>query len=339
MGRLQVMDQLFYEAQRHGRISFYMTSFGEEAAIVGSAAALDPNDVVWGQYREAGVFMWRGFTIADFANQCFSNVHDGGKGRQMPVHYGSAKLNFQTISSPLTTQVPQAVGCAYALKRAGKPLVAVCYFGEGAASEGDFHAAMNFAATLECPVLFFCRNNGYAISTPIKDQYHGDGIASRAAGYGMHAVRVDGNDVLAVFEAVKEARALSLSKSAPVLIEALTYRAGHHSTSDDSKRYRSTEEIEQWAQNNNPLTRTRLFLESQGLWDSALELNMLQTARKEVLDEILRAEKEPKPPIDDLFSDVYDQLPSNLQRQKQQLHAHLAKHGDKYNLSSFAESK
>merc|ERR1719321_1663213 len=132
-------------------------------------------------------------------NQCFSNVHDAGKGRQMPVHYGSKALNFQTISSPLTTQVPQASGAAYALKHMpGAPQheegsVVACYFGDGAASEGDFHAALNFAATLKCPAIFFCRNNGYAISTPTTDQYAGDGIASRGLGYGMHSIRVDGN--------------------------------------------------------------------------------------------------------------------------------------------------
>ena len=224
------------------------------------------------QYREAGVLMWRGFTLEQFADQCFSNAGDLGKGRQMPVHYGTAALHFQTISSPLATQIPQAVGAAYGLKLEDRAKghgpesrrCAVCYFGEGAASEGDFHAALNFAATLEAPVLFFCRNNGFAIrcvwfgfgwlvvddgrsvvcifihssypplrlihhsvkhpstpisphlphtcthtrshSTPVKDQFRGDGIVSRAQGYGVHAVRVDGNDLLAVYNATRAAR-------------------------------------------------------------------------------------------------------------------------------------
>ena len=175
-------------------------------------------------------------------NQCYSNELDLGKGRQMPVHYGSKELNFQTISSPLCTQLPQASGAAYALKRAGKDACVICYFGEGAASEGDFHAALNIAATTDSPVIFFCRNNGYAISTPAKEQYRGDGIgkvilllsfffnitvlfsASRGHGYGMHTIRVDGNDVLAVYNATKLARETAIKGHRPVLIEALTYR-------------------------------------------------------------------------------------------------------------------
>jgi len=149
------MDQILYEAQRQGRISFYMTNYGEEATHIGSAAALSDSDPIFGQYREAGVLKWRGFTLTDFMNQNYSNHEDGGKGRQMPVHYGSKKLNFQTISSPLGTQIPQAVGAAYALKMMGKRNVVVCYFGDGAASEGDFHAALNMAATTESPVIFF----------------------------------------------------------------------------------------------------------------------------------------------------------------------------------------
>lgn len=202
----QAMDTIFYNAQRQGRISFYMTSTGEEATHVGSSAALHPTDPVLAQYREAGVLMWRGFALDEFADQCFSNQDDLGKGRQMPIHYGTAALHFQTISSPLATQIPQAVGAAYGMKleNKGKPAsekrAVICYFGEGAASEGDFHAALNFAATLQAPVLFFCRNNGYAISTPVKDQFRGDGIVSRAAGYGMHAVRVDGTYIDLVWE-------------------------------------------------------------------------------------------------------------------------------------------
>lgn len=155
MVRLNIMDGILYESQRQGRISFYMTNYGEEATHIGSAAALDDNDMVFGQYREAGVLMWRGFTLDEFMNQCYSNRYDPGKGRQMPVHYGSKRLNFQTISSPLATQMPQAAGAAYAFKRARNGLAVICYFGEGAASEGDAHAAFNFASTTDSPCIFF----------------------------------------------------------------------------------------------------------------------------------------------------------------------------------------
>lgn len=173
---LSVMDQILYDAQRQGRISFYMTSTGEEATHIGSAAALHSDDPIFGQYREVGALLWRGFTLADVMNQCYGNHLDPGKGRQMPVHYGSTTHHFQTISSPLGTQIPQAAGAAYALKLQGRPNVAMCYFGEGAASEGDFHAGLNMAATTESPVIFFCRNNHYAISTKTEEQYRGDGI-------------------------------------------------------------------------------------------------------------------------------------------------------------------
>ena len=182
-----------------------MQSAGEEGVVIGSAAGLKPQDVIFAQYREVGALLWRGFTVQQCADQCFSNISDLGKGRQMPVHYGTKELNFQTVSSPLTTQLPQAAGAAYALKLdKNNDAIAFCYFGEGAASEGDFHAALNFAATTQVPAVYFCRNNGYAISTPTKDQYRGDGIISRAAGYGMYAIRVDGNDAFAVKKTVEE---------------------------------------------------------------------------------------------------------------------------------------
>lgn len=154
MVTLHTMDGILYEAQRQGRISFYMTHYGEEA-MIGAAAALTPEDLVYGQYREAFTLLYRGFTIDDCMNQCFSNDLDHGKGRQMPVHYGSKKHNFLTISSPLGTQIPQAAGSAYAQKLEGKHACTICFFGEGAASEGDFHAGMNMASTLGCPVIFF----------------------------------------------------------------------------------------------------------------------------------------------------------------------------------------
>jgi 2-oxoisovalerate dehydrogenase E1 component alpha subunit len=231
-----------------------MTNFGEEASHIGSAAGLSPDDWIYGQYREAGVLVWRGFTISQFINQCYGNCEDEGKGRQMPVHYGSKKLNFVTISSPLGTQVPQAVGAAYAFKQIpNNDKCVICYFGEGAASEGDFHAALNFAATLECPVIFFCRNNGFAISTPSHEQYKGDGIAGRAgSGYGMASIRVseikksdyeqdcvtkcyltnlffvcwqvDGTDILAVYNATKLAREYVLKNNKPIVLEAMAYR-------------------------------------------------------------------------------------------------------------------
>jgi 2-oxoisovalerate dehydrogenase E1 component alpha subunit len=281
--------------------------------------------------------MYRGFPLEDFAHQCFSNMNDVGKGRQMPVHYGSRKHDFQTISSPLSTQIPQASGAAYALKLVpGNQNCVICYFGEGAASEGDFHAALNMAATLDCPVIFFCRNNGYAISTPSSEQYRGDGIVARAIGYGMHGIRVDGNDVLAVSEVVSKARELAVSQNKPVLVEAMTYRGGHHSTSDDSSRYREPSEIQWWQDSNNPIVRLRLYLEGRGLWDSEQELRFKESTREAVLAAMAKAETSKKPPIHHLFTDVYDQPTAPLLRQQAELQEHLQKYGQHYGLEEFA---
>jgi len=149
------MDKILHESQRQGRISFYMTNNGEEGCQMGSAAALDPEDLVYAQYREAGVLLWRDFPLQRFMDQCYGNKDDRGKGKQMPVHYGSKEHHYVTISSPLGTQLPQAVGSSYAYKRAQNQKVVIVYFGDGAASEGDAHAALNFSATLSCPIIFF----------------------------------------------------------------------------------------------------------------------------------------------------------------------------------------
>lgn len=298
--------------------------------FLGSASALNPKDTIFAQYREQGVLLYRGFTVQQAADQCFSNEGDLGKGRQMPVHYGSKELNFQTISSPLTTQLPQAVGAAYAAKLSNDNTVPICYFGEGAASEGDFHAALNFASTLEVPLIFFCRNNGYAISTPTRDQFRGDGIASRAAGYGMHVIRVDGNDLLAVKQVTEEARKLALEKSCPVLIEAMSYRRGHHSTSDDSSRYRSIEEINHWRDNYDPVTRFRTYIESKGWWNEEQDKVLREKERAEVIQSMERAEKKEKPSISLMFDDVYHEKTENLVQQEKELLEHIAKYPEQY---------
>jgi len=329
MIRVQEMDEIFLASQRQGRISFYMTSLGEEAIHVGSASALDPGDMVLAQYREAGVLLWRGAPVQLLADQCFSNVGDPAKGRQMPMHFGSKELNFMTISSPLTTQLPQAVGCAYALKRKGTGNISCVYFGEGAASEGDFHAGLNFASTLEVPMIFFCRNNGYAISTPAKEQYRGDGIASRAYGYDMLAIRVDGNDLAAVHAATAEARAVALAERRPVLIEAMTYRVGHHSTSDDSTRYRPADEIAAAAA-LNPVDRMYNFLVKRGWWDATRDAKLRAKERKGVLLALENAEKREKPGHSELFTDVYKEKPVHLIEQEAELLEHLASYPGEY---------
>jgi len=214
----------------------------------------------------------------------------------------------------------------------GKGRVSVVYFGEGAASEGDFHAGMNMACTLECPVVFVCRNNGYAISTPTEDQYRGDGIAPRGVAYGMRTIRVDGNDTFAVLHATKEARAYASEHSKPVLIETMAYREGHHSTSDDSTAYREPEEIAHFRAKMNPVVRLRNFLERRGWWDEDKEQAAAKLERRGVLKALTSAENKPKPGVEHLFTDVYagEELPWHLKEQKEELEKHMAKYPEHY---------
>ncbi|MCJ1375937.1 hypothetical protein MMC20_007175 [Loxospora ochrophaea] len=342
MMTVSIMDLIMFDAQRQGRLSFYMVSAGEEGIAVGSASALIPEDVVFAQYREAGAFQQRGFTLEEFMSQLFSNDKDCGRGRNMPVHYGSGKLNHHTISSPLATQIPQAAGGAYALKLQAlqnpniTPRIVACYFGEGAASEGDFHAALNFAATRSCPIVFICRNNGYAISTPTLDQYRGDGIASRGVGYGIDTIRVDGNDIFAVREVTKEARRMALEDGGkPVLIEAMSYRVSHHSTSDDSFAYRAKVEVEDWKRRDNPITRLRKWLENNGLWDEQKEKEARTAIRKDVLKAFAAAEREMKPPLRDMFTDVYEELSEESRAHMKELKRIIEAYPEEYDTGQF----
>ncbi len=330
---IRVLDDRMVAAQRQGRISFYLASTGEEAASVASAAALAPQDMIMSQYREQGALAYRGYTTEQFMNQMFSNEREPNKGRQMPIHYGAKELNFMTISSPLGTQIPQAAGYAYGQKMAGQDAVTICYFGEGAASEGDFHAGLNMAAVLNCPTIFFCRNNGYAISTPAEEQFAGDGIAPRGIGYGIKTIRVDGNDAMAVYAATKEARRIAIEEQAPVLIEAMSYRLAAHSTSDDPTGYRSKDEEQQW-RDKDPIARLGAWLSANNILDLSEDDAYMDAKRKEVLAELKVVEKVPVCVIDEIVEDVYDQAPWHLKEQLAELKQHISKYPDAYPATS-----
>ena len=329
----RVLDERMVASQRQGRLSFYMAALGEEAASVGGAAGLKDQDMIMAQYREQGALIFRGFPLEDFMNQMFSNEKDLGKGRQMPIHYGSSELNYMTISSPLGTQIPQAAGYAYGQKLKGEDAVTICYFGEGAASEGDFHAGLNMAAVHQAPVIFFCRNNGYAISTPADEQYKGNGIASRGVGYGIKTIRIDGNDILAVIKAVQTARDYALKESAPVIIEAMSYRLGAHSTSDDPSGYRTKEEEAKWAE-HDPILRMKAWMINQNWWSEEQETKLFEGLREDILAAVKVAEKVLKPPVEDLISDVYDTPIPRLQKQLDDLKEHIKKYPEAYPLTA-----
>lgn len=243
------------------------------------------------------------------------------------------------MASTLGTQIPHAAGAGYALKMQDRedttngPRVAVAYFGEGAASEGDFHGALNIAAVIQSPVLFICRNNGFAISTPASEQYKGDGIASRGPGYGIESIRVDGTDIFAVYEATKAAREKALEGGGrPVLLELMSYRISHHSTSDDSSAYRSAEDVAYWkSSQRDPISRLYQWLEHQGVWNADQDKEARKQIRKDIIRELTLAEKEKKPALKAIFDDVYAELTEEAQSQREELKRLMQKYPEEYN--------
>lgn len=308
------MDERMLTLQRQGTISFAMSSLGEEGCIVASAAALEMADWIYPQYREQGALFYRGYPIQSYVHHMFCNAEDSIKGRQMPNHFGDRDLNVVTVSSPIGTQLPHAAGCGYAMRIRKEPSLAFCYFGDGTTSEGDFHVALNFAAVRKSSTLFFCRNNGYAISTPLRDQFASDGIAPKGIGYGIPAYRVDGNDVFAVHEAVSQGRKHCLEGKGPVLVEAMSYRAGAHSTSDDPSQYREDEEVKTW-EKRCPIARLRIYLQKKGWWSEEQELEWLEAVKQEVTEAIRTAKEAPEPDPETMIQDVYFETPVALKEQ------------------------
>lgn len=308
------VDERMLTLQRQGTITFALAQLGEEACSVGSAAALNPSDWLYPQYRESGALFWRGFTIQQFVHQMFGNGKDLIKGRMMPNHFGSRAHNIVHVSSPIATKIPHAAGCAYAMQLLGETSISLCYFGEGATSEGDFHAGLNFAAIKKAPVIFFCRNNGYAISTPVRDQFASKGIFPKGVGYGIKAYTIDGNDFFAVYDTVQKAKQECLTGEGPILIEALTYRMGAHSTSDDPSCYRQEEEVESHAK-FCPIKRLKLYLEKRELWNEENNQELLEKISQETTEAIHLAKEAPAPPLKSLFEHVYFEMPQKLEQQ------------------------
>ncbi len=316
-------DDRMIKMQRQGRLGFYLACTGEEVCSYAPAYALREDDWMFPAYREPGVALWRGMPFQAWIDNMVGNVDDPVKGRQMPVHWTARAQNVVSISSPVGTQIPQCAGTAYAMKVRGTDSVACCFFGEGTSSEGDFHVGLNFAGVWKAPAIFFCRNNRYAISTPLHKTTAVEDIVLRAHGYGIRGQLVDGNDLLGVIKAVRDAADWARAGNGPTLIEAKTYRLAAHSTSDDPKGYRSREEEAEWAA-KDPLIRLRAYLEGKKLWDEDREKASTETAGKRILAALTVAESKPHPSIDELFNDVFAELPPHLVTQKAELVAHLA---------------
>ncbi len=317
MLRVRAVDERMMTLQRQGRIGFYGAATGQEAAVIGSGAALRGGDWVFPALREGGVALLRGYSLDRYVAQCFGNSGDVTKGRQMPSHYADASVRFVSWSSCIGTQLPHAVGMAAAARIKKSSDIAIAYMGDGATSEGDFHVAMNFAGAWKAPVVFFCQNNQFAISVPVSRQTASETIAVKAKAYGFPGVRVDGNDLLAVYAATKEAADRARNGLGPTLVEALTYRIGAHSSSDDPSRYRDETVTSEWKTKRDPIARFRETLKGEGLWSEADERAARTEYESEIAAAVERVEKLPPPEPETLFDDVFAEIPWHLASQKE----------------------
>ncbi|HVX93944.1 MAG TPA: thiamine pyrophosphate-dependent dehydrogenase E1 component subunit alpha [Polyangia bacterium] len=326
---IRVLDERMLRLQRQGRLGFYLSSIGEEATHIGAACALRPTDWLYPAYREVGAALYRGYDLRTFMCQMFGNALDPVRGRQMPVHHTVRKLNFVTISSPVATQIPHAVGTAWASKLEGKDDVALAFFGEGGTSTPIFHSSLNLAGVMKVPAILMCRNNGWAISVPRSVQTASLTFAQKAIAYGLPGVLVDGNDILAVIHAVSEAAARGRRGEGATFIEARTYRRGAHSSSDDPSVYREPAEPKEW-ERRDPLDRLRKYMLARGEISAELEQQMRAEANEAITDALEFAEKQaPKPPLHSMFEDVTAHMDWRLREEQAELDAEIAKHGPK----------
>jgi 2-oxoisovalerate dehydrogenase E1 component alpha subunit len=316
---VRAFDSICLKLQRAGRIGFSIPNEGVEATQVGAASALRTTDWIFPSYRDFGMALFHGVAPLEMMHNMFGNARDGAKGRQMPVHFSFVEpIRFVSISSPIGTQIPQAVGAAHAARLRGEDTAVLASFGDGGTSSLGFHSGLNFAGVWKAPVVFLCQNNGWAISCPVEEQTASDGFAVKGEAYGVPGIVVDGNDLLAVRKVTLEAVQRARAGDGPTLIEARTFRMGGHSTSDDPKRYVPAEQVETWKR-RDPIPRFEKFLEASGLLDATRG----EALRKEVADEVAaaaRAAEEVGPPgLETIFSDVYAIIPAHLRKQGEEL--------------------
>jgi 2-oxoisovalerate dehydrogenase E1 component alpha subunit len=323
MSLTRAFDDRMFRSQRQGKSSFYIKCTGEEATSVASAYALAADDMVFPSYRQQGILIARGFPIVEMANQIYANRRDRLKGRQLPVLYSAREYNFFSISGNVATQFPTAVGWAMASAIKNDSRIAAAWIGEGSSAEGDFHAALTFAAVYNAPVVFNIINNQWAISS-----FSGLAgaeratFAARAIGFGIAGLRVDGNDPLAVFAAVKWAANRARANAGPTLIEHFTYRAEGHSTSDDPGAYRSAQERAKWPL-GDPLVRLKRHLIALGEWSEDRHATMEAHLAERVRSATKEAEENGvlgnglRHPVATMFEEVFESLPWHLHEQAQ----------------------
>ncbi len=323
MALTRVFDDIMFRAQRQGKTSFYMKSLGEEAASIGAAFALAGDDMVFPSYRQQGLLIARGWSIQDMMNQIYGNRADRLQGRQLPIMYSAKDASFFSISGNLATQFPQAVGWAMASAARGDTRIAATWCGEGSTAEGDFHSACTFASVYRAPVILNVVNNQWAISA-----FSGFAgaeettFAARGIGYGIASLRVDGNDVLAVFAATQWAADRARTNHGPTLIELFTYRAEGHSTSDDPGAYRSAQEARNWPL-GDPIARLKQHLIGLGEWNEERHAAMDSELAAQVRADQKAAEANGilghglHQPLEMMFEGVFEEMPWHLREQRQ----------------------
>ncbi len=314
MVRQRLIDNRMLQLQRQGRIGFYGACTGQEGAVFGAAAALRPTDWVVPALREGGILLYRGLSLAVFFDQLLGNASDITQGRQMPCHPPGHDFHYITMSSVIANQIPQATGLALAGQRRKDGRVTMCFMGDGATSEGDFHTGLNVASVQQLPMVFLCQNNQWSISVPVGLQTAASTLAVKAKGYGMPGRRVDGNDLLAVHQAASEAADLARSGGGPSFVECLTYRVGPHTTSDDPTRYRDEGVTERW-KGLDPIVRTGLYLEARGLWSEAHAEALRVETDQQIRATWAEVENTPPPPLRSIFEDVFAQITPQLEEQ------------------------
>lgn len=307
MQKARKFDERSYLLQRAGKIGFHVSGIGQEVTQVATAFALEKGkDYFLPYYRDYGFVLAVGMSMKELMLSVFAKAEDPNSGgRQMPGHFSHKKLNIVTGSSPVTTQVPHAVGIALAGKMKKQDFVAYATFGEGSSNQGDFHEGCNFAGVHKLPVIFLCQNNQYAISVPLHKQISGS-IAERANGYGFPGIKVDGNDALEVYRVVKEARERAVRGEGPTLIESVMYRISPHSTSDDDMLYRTKEEVEE-NRAKDGIPKYRQYLVDCGLWSDEQEEILLEQIKQEINEATQYADQAPYPLPEDTLKHVYAQ--------------------------------
>ncbi|MBU9714697.1 thiamine pyrophosphate-dependent dehydrogenase E1 component subunit alpha [Evansella tamaricis] len=288
----RMIDERMWLLNRAGKIPFVISCQGQEAAQVGAAMALNKDkDYVLPYYRDMGVVLHFGMTTQELMLSGFAKAEDPNSGgRQMPGHFGKSKNRIVTGSSPVTTQVPHAVGFGLAAKMKKEDWVAFTTFGEGSSNQGDFHEGINFASVHDLPCIFMCENNKYAISVPLEKQLNCENVSDRAVGYGIHGETVDGNDPLAVYEAISKARKRAIEGGGPSLIETVSYRLTPHSSDDDDSVYRAKEEVEA-AKKIDSIITFGSYLKEVGLLSDKTEEELRTNLRKEIDEATDYAEK------------------------------------------------